>query len=153
MSKRVIATLASAAVLSAIVPGVAGFMTSQFEALAQTRKELARLQAQLRMAELNVEPAAAVPCGPGSSAAENARELQMPRHTHSRPWQHSGYAQELSPTIWSSLVVPNIAPEMVDPWSRELGPHPHHGARHIDVPERWPASFDHSGPGRSWRER
>ncbi|GII53664.1 hypothetical protein Pth03_20530 [Planotetraspora thailandica] len=146
MSKRVIVTLASAAVLSAVVPGLAGYMASQYEALAQTRKELARLQTQLRMAELNVEPAAAVPCGP-NSATQSTRELQMPRNTHSRPWQNSGYMQDLSPTIWSSLAVPDI-----DPWSRELGHHPHHGARHVDIPGGWPA-FDHPAPGRSWRER
>ncbi|WP_157099540.1 hypothetical protein [Microbispora sp. ATCC PTA-5024] len=114
MSKRVILTLASAAVLSALVPGVAGYATAQFQALDQARKELARLQAQLQMMELTVEPAAAVPCGPsgrGHSGTETAldddRELTIPPRTHTRPWNNATSGRVLTPTLFTSLSVPN----------------------------------------------
>ncbi|MEZ0071615.1 hypothetical protein [Planotetraspora sp. GP83] len=106
MSKRVILTLASATVLSAVVPGVAGYVTAQFQALDQARKELARLQSQLRMVELTVEPAAAVPCGPPRAAGDEERELQFPRRTHIRPWHNTAYVRVMAPTIWTSLEVP-----------------------------------------------
>jgi hypothetical protein len=152
MSKRVMVTLASAAVLSAVVPGIAGYVTAQFEALDQARKDLARLQSQLRMVELNVEPAAAVPCGPGTSSDDNMRELQVPRHTHVRPWHNSAYMQAMPPSIWSSLEVPNIARPAVSPWPRELAHQPFRFERSVRAPRDWP--HDHSGwDDRNWRER
>jgi hypothetical protein len=118
MSKRVILTLASATVLSALVPGVAGYATAQFEALHQARKELSRLQSQLQMMELTVEPAAAVPCAcgrPGQSvggrpmpriAADDGRQLPIPPRTHPRPWRNDTTARVLAPTLVTSLIVP-----------------------------------------------
>ncbi|MBX6383512.1 MAG: hypothetical protein IRZ07_11165 [Microbispora sp.] len=130
MSKRVILTLASATVLAAVVPGFAGFVTAQHEALDRARAELARLQAKLRMMELNVEPAAAAcrygPAGKEHSAQmdeEGMRELTIPPRTHTRSWQNTAYVRDTTPGLWPSIGVPRLS-----------------GPRAPDDPGRTPAS-------------
>ncbi|MBP2707279.1 hypothetical protein JOL79_26195 [Microbispora sp. RL4-1S] len=124
MSKRVILTLASATVLAAVVPGIAGYASAQFEALDQARRELARLQAQLQMMELTVEPAAAVRCGSGRAGGrtvtrapeDDERQLTPPPRTHNRPWHNDGNdssVRMMEPTLFSSIVVPAAGPEPV----------------------------------------
>ncbi|WP_433499257.1 hypothetical protein ACQP1K_02545 [Sphaerimonospora sp. CA-214678] len=113
MSKRVILTLASAAVLSAVLPGMAGYVTAQFQALDRAHEELSRLRAQLRMMELTVEPAAAE-CRNGPSAGrrqeENGMQVPTPPRTDSRPWQDAAYEQRPveAPSRWTSLVGPSL---------------------------------------------
>lgn len=117
MSKRVIFTLASATVLAAVIPGFAGYVTAQYEALDQARAELARLQTQLRMMEFSFEPAAATPCHsgighgrrPGPMGEDEAREVIPPR-THIRSWHNTAYVQAATPTLWPSIVVPTALP-------------------------------------------
>lgn len=109
MSRRVIVALASATVLSAVLPGFAGYVTAQFQALDRAREELARLKAQLRMKELTVEPAAAhcrARTSPGRGHQENGMQVPTPPRTNSRPWQDAALNRVEPPTAWSSLVVP-----------------------------------------------
>ncbi|MEW9527655.1 hypothetical protein [Microbispora sp. NPDC049125] len=136
MSKRVIVTLASATVLSAVVPGLAGYVTAQFEALDHARHELARLQAQLRMLELTVEPAGATSCQSGRSADRqpglpglldgDGREPTIPPRTHTRPWHNSAYVRVLAPTLWTSVVTPTTLPR---PAPSDFHHHHHHHHR------------------------
>ncbi|WP_327049161.1 hypothetical protein OG320_15520 [Microbispora sp. NBC_01189] len=115
MSKRVILTLASATMLAAVVPGVAGYLTAQYEALGQARAELARLQAQLRMMELTIEPAA-LRCRTGESGRrssiqaedDDARQLMIPPRTHTRSWENTAYVPVNTPGLWPSIEVPGI---------------------------------------------
>ncbi|GAA4203341.1 hypothetical protein [Microbispora amethystogenes] len=115
MSKRVILTLASATVLAAVVPGVAGYLTAQYEALGQARAELARLQAQLRMMELTIEPAA-LRCRTGESGRrsplqaddDDSRQLMIPPRTHTRSWQNTAYVPVNTPGLWPSIEAPGI---------------------------------------------
>ncbi|MEN3535032.1 hypothetical protein AAH991_07975 [Microbispora sp. ZYX-F-249] len=117
MSKRVILTLASTTVLAAVVPGFAGFVTAQYEALDQARAELARLQAKLQIMELRMEPAAALGCRTGETEKEQAtrtdeddpRELTIPPRTHTRSWQNTAYVQGGSPGLWPAIDVPRGA--------------------------------------------
>ncbi|MFC0865234.1 hypothetical protein ACFHYQ_23345 [Sphaerimonospora cavernae] len=120
MSKRVILALASAAVLSAVLPGVAGYVTAQFQALDRAREELARLRTQLRMMELTIEPAAAQRCRDGESAGrrhrqeENSMQVPTPPRTDSRPWQDAAYDRTVgAPSTWSSLVGPTLMAKSV----------------------------------------
>lgn len=112
MSKRVILTLASAAVLSAALPGMAGYVTAQFQALDRAHEELSRLRAQLRMMELTVRPAAAeCPDAPstGRRQAENGMHVPTPPRTDSRSWQDAAYEQPVeAPAAWTSLVGPGL---------------------------------------------
>ncbi|OPG10623.1 hypothetical protein [Microbispora sp. GKU 823] len=118
MSKRVILTLASTTVLAAVVPGFAGFVTAQYEALDQARAELARLQAKLQMMELRVEPAASLGCRPGTTGKrqpsltdeDDARELPIPPRTRTRSWQNTAYVQGAAPGLWPSIGVPRGVP-------------------------------------------
>ncbi|GLW23704.1 hypothetical protein Mame01_37470 [Microbispora amethystogenes] len=123
MSKRVILTLASATVLAAVVPGVAGYLTAQYEALGQARAELARLQAQLRMMELTIEPAA-LRCRAGESGGrsplqvddDDARQLMIPPRTHTRSWQNTAYVPGNSPGLLPSIEAPGITgPRVTSP--------------------------------------
>ncbi|GIH22468.1 hypothetical protein Aph01nite_07780 [Acrocarpospora phusangensis] len=50
VSKRTTFTVMCAAVLSAVLPGFAGYASAKFEAYDQAKKELARLRADLREA-------------------------------------------------------------------------------------------------------
>lgn len=115
MSRRMICALASATVLSAVVPGVAGYISAQVEALHEARQELARLQAKLRMMELStVRPVAATGCAYGRStrdraAASGELPLRPPRDT--RPWQDTG--RTFAPAIWNTFVMPTAAPTEV----------------------------------------
>lgn len=121
MSRRVIVALASATVLSAVLPGLAGYVTAQFQALDRTREELARLKAQLRMKELMVEPATAycrAGASPGRRQKENGMQVPTPPRTNSRPWQDAALNRAEPPTVWSSLVVPTVMAKPVPP--------PHH---------------------------
>ncbi|TQS25695.1 hypothetical protein [Microbispora sp. KK1-11] len=118
MSKRVILTLASTTVLAAVVPGFAGFVTAQYEALDQARAELARLQAKLQMMELRVEPAATLRCHAGASGKrqpsltdeDDTRELTIPPRTRTRSWQNTAYIQGTAPNLWPSIGVPRAVP-------------------------------------------
>ena len=118
MSKRVILTLASTTVLAAVIPGFAGFVTAQYEALDQARAELARLQAKLQMMELRVEPAAAMGCRAdlfrkgqsGLAGEDDTRELTIPPRTHTRSWQNTAYVPLTTPGLWPSIGVPRTAP-------------------------------------------
>ncbi|WP_055479019.1 hypothetical protein [Sphaerimonospora mesophila] len=127
MSKRVILALASAAVLSAVLPGMAGYVTAQFQALDRAHEELSRLRAQLRMMELTVEPASAeCPDRPstGRRQEENGMQVPTPPRTDSRPWQDAAYEQPAeAPTTWTSLVGPSLVarPAPQRPPSRRRG--------------------------------
>lgn len=119
MSKRVILTLASTTVLAAVVPGFAGFVTAQYEALDQARAELARLQAKLQMMELRVEPAATLRCRAGATGKrqpsltdeDDTRELTIPPRTRTRSWQNTAYVQgTATPGLWPSIGVPRSVP-------------------------------------------
>ncbi|MEV4456710.1 hypothetical protein [Microbispora sp. NPDC049633] len=118
MSKRVILTLASTTVLAAVVPGFAGFVTAQYEALDHARAELARLQAKLQIMELRMEPAAALGCRtdkaekgqPSRTDEDDPRELTIPPRTHTRSWQNTAYVQGSSPGLWPSIDVPRGVP-------------------------------------------
>ncbi|MEV7801462.1 hypothetical protein AB0O28_00780 [Microbispora sp. NPDC088329] len=115
MSKRVILTLASTTVLAAVVPGFAGFVTAQYEALDRAHAELARLQAKLQMLELSVEPATAVGCHaeraekgqPNLAGEDDTRELTIPPRTHTRSWQNTAYVRGAAPGLWPSIGVPH----------------------------------------------
>lgn len=119
MSKRVILTLASTTVLAAVVPGFAGFVTAQYEALDQARAELARLQAKLQMMELRLEPAAALECQGGTKTAkrqsdpaneDGMRQLTIPPRTHTRSWRNTAYVRGATPGLWPTLGVPRAVP-------------------------------------------
>lgn len=118
MSKRVILTLASTTVLAALVPGFAGFVTAQYEALDQARADLARLQAKLQMMELRVEPAASLRCRddatgkgqPRLTDEDDTRQLTIPPRTRTRSWQNTAYVQGTTPGLWPSIGVPHAIP-------------------------------------------
>ncbi|GAB3882730.1 hypothetical protein [Microbispora bryophytorum] len=118
MSKRVILTLASTTVLAAVVPGFAGFVTAQYEALDRARAELSRLQTKLQMMELRVEPAADLRCRADTSGQrqpslideDDTRELTIPPRTRTRSWQNTAYVRSTAPGLWPSIGVPHAVP-------------------------------------------
>lgn len=54
LSKQVTLTLLGALVLSAVIPGLAGYATARSDSLERIRAELLRLQAQIRDDEMEL---------------------------------------------------------------------------------------------------
>ncbi|GES02199.1 hypothetical protein Acor_42640 [Acrocarpospora corrugata] len=67
-SKQTTFTLVCAAVLSAALPGMAGYASARMEAYDQTKRELARLRAQLDETTDQTVPAPRTPANPHDPA-------------------------------------------------------------------------------------
>ncbi|PZG22952.1 hypothetical protein C1J01_02290 [Nonomuraea aridisoli] len=64
MSKQLTFTLACAVVLSAVVPGVAGYLSARFEAIESAERNLRAIEARLDVREARgARPVSFAPCG------------------------------------------------------------------------------------------
>jgi hypothetical protein len=91
MSRQVILTIASAIVLSAVIPGFTGYTSAQLDAIERKRVELLALHAQLDVPEVTVQPMAAGPCAVAvrkRATPEKRPAIRVPRHHRVRARRH-----------------------------------------------------------------